>query len=114
MLLYEFTDNEHPVESVLALLNLIKTRYEGKQATPKINTISFLHLAKNVGLTLDYATFAEMYEQHSALKNIVKNFNKNFITLVQSDEIDSEHSGPEKKDTDADTVSAMAKQAVKI
>ena len=41
MLLYEFTDNEHPVESVLALLNLIKTRYEGKQATPKINTISF-------------------------------------------------------------------------
>lgn len=116
MLLYEFTDSQHPVQSLLTLLNLVKSRYQGQQVTPKINTISFLNLAKNVGLTLDYATFADMYETNDSLKNIIKNFNKQYIQLKSDDDITpgDDHSNPKKQQQDKDIVGSMAKQAVDI
>jgi hypothetical protein len=116
MLLYEFTDSQHPVQGVLTLLNLIKTRYQSQQAQPKINTVSFLNLARNVGLTLDYQSFADLFEREQSLKNLVKNFNRQYIELTSDDDLgsDDSHSGPGKKKDDADVVGAMAKQAVDI
>jgi hypothetical protein len=116
MLLHEFADSQHPVQSLLTLLNLVKSRYQSQQVTPKINTISFLNLAKNVGLTLDYSTFAEMYEKYNSLKNIIKNFNKQYIELTSDDDIagGDTHSGPKKQQQQQDLVGAMAKQAVDI
>jgi hypothetical protein len=117
MLLHEFTDSQHPVQSLLTLLNLVKSRYQSGQITPKINTVSFLNLARNVGLTLDYATFAEIYETNDSLKNIIKNFNKQYIELTSDEDIaggDESHSGPKKQQQDKDIVGSMAKQAVDI
>jgi hypothetical protein len=114
MLLHEFTDSQHPVQGVLTLLNLIKTRYQSQQAQPKINTVSFLNLARNVGLTLDYQSFADLFEREKSLKNLVKNFNRQYIELVSDDDLSDEHSSPNKKKDDADVVGAMAKQAVDI
>jgi len=114
MLLYEFTDNEHPVQGVLALLDVIKSHYASGRATPKINTVSFLNLAKNVGLTLDYESFAELYEKNSTLKNVIKNFNKKYIILAQPDDDSSDHAGPAAQSADAATVSSMANKSVKI
>jgi len=115
MLLYEFTDSRHPVQGVLTLLNLIKTRYQSQQAQPKINTLSFLNLARNVGLTLNYQSFADLFEREQALKNLVKNFNRQYIELTSDDDLGSDsHSAPGKKKDDADVVGAMAKQAVDI
>jgi hypothetical protein len=116
MLLYEFTDSQHPVQGVLTLLNLIKTRYQSQQAQPKINTVSFLNLARNVGLTLDYQSFADLFEREQSLKNLVKNFNRQYIELTSDDDLgaDADHSGSGKKKDDADVVGAMAKQAVDI
>jgi hypothetical protein len=114
MLLHEFTDSQHPVQSVLTLLDLIKHQYQSRQARPKMNTVSFLNLARNVGLTLDYESFAELFEREKSLKNLVKDFNKQYIELVSDDGLSDEHSSPDKKKDDADVVGAMAKQAVDI
>jgi hypothetical protein len=116
MLLYEFTDSQQPTQSVLTLLNLIKTRYQSQQARPKINTLSFLNLARNVGLNLDYAAFADLFEREQSLKNLVKNFNRQYIELTSDDDLgaNADHSAPGKKKDDTDVVSSMAKQAVDI
>ena len=116
MLLYEFTDSQHPVQGVLTLLNLIKTRYQSQQARPKINTLSFLNLARNVGLNLDYAAFADLFEREKSLKNLVKNFNRQYIELTSDDDLSSVDGGssPGKRKDDTDVVSSMAKQAVDI
>jgi hypothetical protein len=115
MLLHEFTDGQRPTQNVLALLNLIKSQYQSRQAKPKINTLSFLNLAKNVGLTLDYETFADM-AQTGSLKNLIKDFNKQYIELTSDDDYSSgdNYSSPDKKKDDADVVGAMAKKAVDI
>jgi hypothetical protein len=116
MLLHEFTDSQHPVQSVLTLLDLVKHQYQSRQARPKMNTVSFLNLARNVGLTMDYESFAEMFEKEKSLKNLVKDFNKQYIELTSDNDIGSNnsHSGPDKRKDDADVVGAMAKQAVDI
>jgi len=114
MLLHEFTDSQHPVQSVLALLNLIKHQYQTRQVNPKMNTVSFLNLARNVGLTIDYESFAELFEREKSLKNLVKDFNRQYIELASDDSLSDEHSSPDKKKDDADVVSAMAKKTVDI
>jgi hypothetical protein len=78
--------------------------------------LSFLNLARNVGLTLNYQSFADLFEREQALKNLVKNFNRQYIELTSDDDLgaDADYSAPEKKKDNADVVGAMAKQAVDI
>jgi len=116
MLLYEFTDSRNPVQSVLTLLNLIKHQYQSRQAQLKLNTVSFLNLARNVGLTMDYDSFAELFEKDKSLKNLVKDFNKQYIELASNDDLgpSNSYSSPNKRKDDADIVGAMAKKTVDI
>ena len=116
MLLYEFSEDINQEQSLVALIELIKKRYENNVAEPKINTLSFLKLSKNIGVNLDYGTFAEIFEQSQAIKNLVKNFNKQYIELKSDDAVSSDdsHSGDAEQQNQKDTVSAMAKKAVDI
>lgn len=114
MFLVELVDSNVNSESnVLGLLNIIKKRYENVRATPKINTASFLTLAKNVGMALDYDGFVDLYNSSDSIKNLVSNFNKNTITLATGSS-DTKIDTPSKQSKDQDIVSKMAAQAVDI
>jgi len=115
MFLVELVDSNLDAEtSVLALLNLIKKRYENEQANDKpFNTTSFLKLAKNVGLNLDYDGFVDLYNSSDSIKHLVTNFNKKTFTINSGpgeEKIDT----PDEQQKGQDIVSKMAKQAVDI
>jgi len=115
MFLVELIESNAGYESnVLALLNLIKKRYENEQAFGKpFNTASFLKLARNVGMNLDYDGFVDLFNGSDSLKNIIDNFNQKTLTFKTSssdDEVDS----PDKKRKGQDIVGKMASKAVDI
>lgn len=115
MFLVELVDSSIDTESsVLALLNLIKKRYENEQAVGKpFNTASFLKLAKNVGLNLDYDGFVDLFNDSESIKNIIDNFNQKTLTF-KTGSSDDEVDGPDKQRKGQDIVSKMAAQAVDI
>jgi hypothetical protein len=109
MLLFEiFTDDVK--NQVLALITTIDRRYKNKQATPKIKTRSFLKLANNVGITLDYESFVDLVEKNPVLKNKIVNFNKDTISFGSKEDSDSTTHANDQQDI----VSKMAQQSVKI
>ena len=114
MFLAELVDPKAETEhTVLALLNLVKKRYENVQAAPKVNMLSFLTLAKNVGTNLDYDSFVDIYNSSAAIKNIVSDFNKKVIVLSTGSDTNKPDTAKNRAD-DQDVVSKMAKQAVDI
>jgi hypothetical protein len=116
MFLVELVDSNSNLDiesNVLGLLSLVKKRYENVRATPKINTASFLTLAKNVGMALDYDGFVDLYNSSGSIKNLIANFNKNTITL-NSGSSDTKVDTPDKQSKDQDIVGKMAAQAVDI
>ena len=107
-----------PESNLTTALELIQHRYKDKEQSPKISTQSLINLVRNTDRTFDYEALVTANEENSAVKNLIKSFNKDYVelNLIQPAEDDVETTtniGDETTDAPVDTVSNMAKRAAK-
>lgn len=106
-----------PESNLVTALELIRNRYKDKEQLPTISTQSLINLVLNTDKTFDYDALVQAAESNPAVKNLIKSFNKDQVTLRHDDpdEVTTTIS-PEQGDTTqapVDTVSDMAVRAGK-
>lgn len=106
-----------PESNLVTALELIRQRYKDKDKVPQISTQSLINLVLNTDKTFDYDALVQASEQNPAVKNLIKSFNKDHVTLRhdEPDEVVTNISPEEGDPTQApvDTVDDMAKRAAK-
>lgn len=104
-----------PESNLVTALELIRHRYKDKDKLPKINTQSIINLVLNTDKTFDYDALVSANEKNSAVKNIIKSFNKDYVELhpVGKDSESDATTTNTDKQAPVDTVSKMAKRAGK-
>ena len=119
MKLHEFTHGptNTPESNLITALELIQHRYKDKEKLPKISTQSLINLVRNTDRTFDYEALVQANESNSAVKNLVKSFNKDYVELnpvnTGEEEEPVTNIGDENTRAPVDTVSTMAKRAAK-
>lgn len=106
-----------PESNLVTALELIRNRYKDKNKSPKISTQSLINLVLNTDKTFDYDALVHAAEENPAIKNLIKSFNKDQVTL-RNDEPEEVTTTipPEQGDptqAPVDTVGDMAKRAGK-
>lgn len=106
-----------PESNLVTALELIRQRYKDKDKTPQISTQSLINLVLNTDKTFDYDALVQAAEQNPTVKNLIKSFNKDQVTLRhdEPDEVVTTIPPEEGDPTQApvDTVDDMAKRAAK-
>ena len=107
-----------PESNLLTALELIRHRYKDIPTPPKISTQSLINLVLNTDRTFDYDALVNAVETNPAVKNIIKNYNTDYVELRSADSTDDESTTsvtPNGETTQApvDTVANMAKRAAK-
>lgn len=97
--------------NLLTALNLLRTRFSGKNGQVKINTQSLINLVLNTDQSFNYDALVNAYESNPAVKNLIKSFNKDEV-IFNSDSDEGADVGTEKKGNEK-TVPNMAKKAAK-
>lgn len=104
-----------PESNLVTALELIRNRYKDKDQQPTISTQSLINLVLNTDKTFDYDALVNAAENNPAVKNLIKSFNKDRVTLRHDEPDDVVTTIPpdEGDPTQApvDTVSDMAKRA---
>lgn len=108
--------------NLMPVLMFLKKRSEDKELSPTLRTDSFIQLVQNAGdESFDYNSLVDAFEDNDQVKELIKSFNKESITLKSDadiDDDDQEHSSGEEEDyTHVDdpeaTVKSMAHSAAK-
>lgn len=106
-----------PESNLVTALELIRNRYKDKEQLPTISTQSLINLVLNTDKTFDYDALVQAAESNPAVKNLIKSFNKDQVTLRHDDPDEvTTTTSPEQGDTTqapVDTVSDMAVRAGK-
>jgi len=108
-----------PESNLTTALELLRNRYKDRGEEPKISTQSLINLVLNTDKTFDYDALVAANENNPAVKNLIKSYNKDHVTLRSADDTE-DNSGtttnpPEGDPTQnpVDTVDDMAKRAGK-
>jgi len=110
---------EEQVGVLLTVLSFLRNRAHDKNLVPRISTDAVIQMVRNAGqTTFDFNAFNSAYKTNDAVKNAVKEFDKDHIVMLpfggESDAIDDES---EDVEMDSDvrksqkTVQDMAKRA---
>ena len=121
MRLNEFTHGptNTPESNLTTALELIRNRYKDIPTSPKISTQSLINLVLNTDRTFDYDALVNAVETNPAVKNLIKNYNTDYVELRSADESSEDEATttvtPDGETTQSpvDTVSNMAKRAAK-
>lgn len=119
MLITEITHSPKntPESNLVTALELIRNRYKDKDQLPTISTQSLINLVLNTDKTFNYDALVSAAEENPAVKNLIKSFNKDQVTLRhdEPDEVTTTIAPDEGDPTQApvDTVGDMAKRAGK-
>ena len=105
-------DDNNAVESItnlMTVLNYVIKRAENTDSDPKINTNALINMVKNTGVSFDYQSLVDAYDNSEAVKNLIKNFSKSEVELVGSadDEVSGEHASGEDS---GDAIERIAKR----
>lgn len=99
---------------LITILLYLKERSEDDAKTATLRTDSVIQLVRNAGRSMfDYNALTSAFENDEAVKNLIKTFNKDEITL-KSDDPDEEETFDNDEDavtSPEDTVQSMAKSA---
>jgi hypothetical protein len=80
----------------------------------KISFVELVHTMRNLGHVIDFGSFKQIYDMTPSIQNLIKNFDKDFITLNTEEEIDIDVSDEANIDEPSqNTVDTMAKRALK-
>ena len=121
MRLNEFTHGptNTPESNLTTALELIRNRYKDIPTPPKISTKSLINLVLNTDRTFDYDALVNAVETNPAVKNLIKNYNTDYVELRSADESSEDEATttvtPDGETTQSpvDTVANMAKRAAK-
>jgi hypothetical protein len=106
-----------PESNLVTALELIRNRYKDKDQLPTISTQSLINLVLNTDKTFNYDALVSAAEENPAVKNLIKSFNKDQVTLRHDEpaEVTTTITPDEGDPTQApvDTVGDMAKRAGK-
>jgi hypothetical protein len=97
MRLREFSDDNMD-SGLVTVLSFLANRAEDSSAPAKMSTQSVINMVSNSGSYFDYDALAAAYEEDPTVKNLIKDFNKDTITLrlpgdeepVSSDDLDND------------------------
>lgn len=107
--------NAQQNENLLLVLLYLKERSEDNADAAVLRTSSVIQLVKNAGEAMfDYKALTAAFEQDPAVKNLIKTFNKDEITLksdLDSDEDESFEADETPEIPPEETVNNMAKSA---
>jgi len=117
MRLYEF-DQSAPQEvdaqaegiaNLLTILNVVIENAKNENIEPSISTEALISMVANTGVMFDYNALLDAYENNTAVNNLIKNFSKDTVDLIGSneDELSPEGDGE-------DSQSAVAKIAKRV
>jgi hypothetical protein len=108
-----------PESNLTTALELIRNRYKDIPTAPKISTKSLINLVLNTDRTFDYDALVNAVETNPAVKNLIKNYNTDYVELRSADDSAEDTATttvtPDGETTQApvDTVANMAKRAAK-
>jgi hypothetical protein len=97
MRLREFSDDNMD-SGLVTVLSFLANRAEDSDAPAKMSTQSVINMVSNSGSYFDYEALAHAYESDPTVKNLIKEFDKDTITLrlpgdeepTSSDELDND------------------------
>jgi len=116
---FQHSSKNTPESNLTTALELIRNRYKDIPTPPKISTKSLINLVLNTDRTFDYDALVNAVETNPAVKNLIKNYNTDYVELRSADESSEDEATttvtPDGEATDApvDTVSNMATRAAK-
>lgn len=109
------SDKNTPESNLVTALELIRNRYKDTEKAPTISTQSLINLVLNTDKTFDYDALVQAAEENPAVKNLIKSFNKDQVTLRHDEPEDVTTTIPpdegDPTQEPVDTVSDMAKRA---
>lgn len=102
MRLFEFSDDDTSANSGLAtVLSFLSTRIGDEDSDAEISTQSLINMVKNSGDYFDYDALVAAYDNDPTIKNLIKDFNKDIVTLkLPGDEETDDHHGDDSEDSD--------------
>lgn len=92
-----------PESNLLTALELIRFRYQDKNQLPKISTQSLISMVVNTDKTFDYQSLVQANESNPAVRNIIKNFNRDYVELNPIGNEPAEDDTEEELDTITNT-----------
>ena len=108
-----------PESNLVTALELLRNRYKDRGENPKISTQSLINMVLNTDKTFDYDALVSANENNPAVKNLIKSFNADHVTLRSADDMAADNAtttNPPDGDptkNPVDTVDDMAKRAAK-
>jgi hypothetical protein len=95
---------------LLTVLNHLQKKAKESQSDGKFNMDSVINHIRNAGAdTFEYDNFVDAFENNQAVKNMVSNFNREFISLRVDSSGGTGELEPERQE---ELVSKMAQSAV--
>lgn len=80
MRLREFSENSND-SGLATVLNFLANRAKDSDAPGTMSTQSVINMVKNSGSYFDYDALVDAYKNDESIKNLIKSFNKDEITL---------------------------------
>jgi hypothetical protein len=104
MRLFEFAPDESSDSGLATVLSFLANRVQDEESDPKISTQSLINMVKNSGAYFDYDGLVQAYENDDAVKHLIKDFNKDTVTLrlPGDEELDSKDIEDEEGDEGTD------------
>lgn len=97
--------------ALVTLLNMLKTKADRRDTGSKISVDSLNKLMSNLGYNIDYAELDSLVKSSDTIRNLIADYNQEFVTLATSDTIDQNNN--QDQPGNQDTVKQMAKRATK-
>jgi hypothetical protein len=97
--------------ALVTLLNMLKAKANTANTGSKISIESLGKLMQNLGYSIGYNEIDSLVKSSNAIKNLVADYNEQFVTLATDDTIDQ--ASDDFEPGNQDTVKKMAKRAAK-
>jgi hypothetical protein len=106
-------DPQRDPSVLITTLELLRNHADDNETAPVLSTENLFKLMKNSGAMFDYDSLVHAYKTEPAVKELIKSFNKDTITLRtdSADEFSMDSDGA-NMDLGTDTVARMAHKAL--
>ena len=93
----------------VTLLNMLKSKADSRKTGSRISIKSLSKLMQNLGYGTNYNEIHSLYQSSDTVKNLIADYNEEFVTIATNDTIDQDNN--EFEPGNQDTVKQMAKRA---
>jgi hypothetical protein len=115
MRIHELLREEDNNSPLLTVLQYLRGRSHDQDQVATFSTNSVINMVSNTGVPFDYDGLVSANADDPAVKELIKNFNRNTITLAaygDETEVDNDSDDAVNNSNDDDAVSSMAKRAL--